>query len=437
MNVLRQREKGDEVRRLQALLCLTGFDAKPIDGDFGPGTARAVRACQRDMDMAATGEADETVQRKLGMDEPDPTKTPEPVIDDITVDLVSQMFSPLTPRRNIERYLPPILAALRHENMDDRDLVLMCLGTIRAETERFEPVDEGMSKFNTDPGAHPFNRYDNRLGNRGHGEGEKFKGRGFVQLTGRENYEKMSARLGLGSTLVDQPEKANDPEIAAHVLAAFIADKRTAVKYALFGRDLAYARRLVNGGRHGIDRFVSAFETGARRLAERPVAAPQAMVPARVRSLEILVDRFVSDDDTTISRVVVDGQFVCFGLEDEYREDKVPGETRIPAGTYGVHLRTEGGFHTRYRKRFGAMHQGMLHIQNVENFTFVLIHCGNTDDDTAGCLLVGTDAVTTPGDMSVRNSTSAYKRFYEMVVDSAARERLMIRFEDNDRGTLG
>jgi len=41
----------------------------------------------------------------------------------------------------------------------------------------------------------------------------------------------------------------------------------------------------------------------------------------------------------------VDGQFVCFGLEDEYREDKVAGETRIPSGTYQVALRKEGGFH--------------------------------------------------------------------------------------------
>lgn len=347
------------------------------------------------------------------------------------MDLVCQMFSPFTPRRNIERYLPAILAALRGEDMDDSDLVLMCLGTIRAESESFEPVDEGISKFNTDPGAHPFNRYDNRLGNRGHGEGERFKGRSFVQLTGRENYERLSARLGLGPTLVEQPEKANDPEIAARVLSAFIADKRTAVKYALYGRDLPYARRLVNGGRHGIDRFVSAFETGERLLAERSGAAPPAS--ARARPMEIVVDRFVSDDDATVSRIAVDGQFVCFGLEDEYREDKVAGETRIPAGTYDVRLRTEGGFHERYRKRFGAMHRGMLHIQNVENFTFVLIHCGNTDDDTTGCLLVGTDAVTTPGDMSVRNGTAAYKRLYEMVVDAVARERLKIRFEDHDR----
>ena len=48
----------------------------------------------------------------------------------------------------------------------------------------------------------------------------------------------------------------------------------------------------------------------------------------------ITVDRFKSDADATISKVNVDGQFVCFGLEDEYRAENVANETRIPAGQY-------------------------------------------------------------------------------------------------------
>ena len=106
----------------------------------------------------------------------------------------------------------------------------------------------------------------------------------------------------------------------------------------------------------------------------------------------ITVDRFVSDDDTTVRRVHVDGRFVCFGLEDEFRETKIASETRIPAGTYDVRLRTEGGHHNKYSTRFNEIHKGMLHIQDVPNFTFILIHCGNTDEDTDGCLLVGSQA---------------------------------------------
>ena len=149
--------------------------------------------------------------------------------------------------------------------------------------------------------------------------------------------------------------------------------------------------------------------------------------------MNILVDRFVSDADATISRVSVDDKFVCFGLEDEFREEKVVGETRIPAGNYRITLRTEGKFHERYSTRFREFHQGMLHIRDVPNFTFILIHCGNTDEDTKGCLLVGSQAITIPGDMRVNASTAAYSKFYPMVVDSAENDDLSITFIDNDR----
>ncbi len=149
--------------------------------------------------------------------------------------------------------------------------------------------------------------------------------------------------------------------------------------------------------------------------------------------MEILVDRFVSDDDSTICKVSVDGKYVCFGLEDEYRLEKVIGETRIPAGTYKIGLRTEGGHHEKYKVRFVDIHKGMLHILDVPNFKWILIHCGNTDEDTAGCLLVGSQAITEPGDMKIINSTAAYRRFYPMVVEAAENDDLTIRYEDNDR----
>lgn len=147
----------------------------------------------------------------------------------------------------------------------------------------------------------------------------------------------------------------------------------------------------------------------------------------------IMVDRFISDNDTTISRILVDGNFVCFGLEDEYRVEKVSKETRIPAGTYNITLRTEGSFHEKYSTRFPDIHKGMLYINNVPNFEWILIHCGNTDEDTAGCLLVGSQAITEPGDMKITNSTAAYIRFYTMVVNAAASKSLSITFLDNDR----
>jgi peptidoglycan hydrolase-like protein with peptidoglycan-binding domain len=266
MSPLKRGSRGDEVRRLQALLCLSGQDAKPIDGAFGSGTERALRLYQAAQGLAADGELRDEAYCQLGMDKPDPTRTPEPVIERITVDLLAQMF-PDAPRANIERHLPPVLAALQDAGLDDRDMVLMALGTIRAETARFEPISELPSKYNTSPGGpHPFDLYDYRasLGNLGPPDGARYKGRGFIQLTGRANYRSYGARLG--QPLEESPDLANVPRTAAQILAAFLADKRSAAKYAIFGRDLATARKLVNGGSHGMERFETAFLTGERLL---------------------------------------------------------------------------------------------------------------------------------------------------------------------------
>ena len=149
--------------------------------------------------------------------------------------------------------------------------------------------------------------------------------------------------------------------------------------------------------------------------------------------MEIQVNRFVSDSDTTISLISVDGRFVCFGLEDEFREDKVSNETRIPAGQYNIGLRTEGGFHQKYSRRYPNMHKGMLHLQDVPGFEWILIHCGNTDEDTSGCLLVGAQANTIRNDMSIMSSRLAYENFYPIVVDAAMEGNLSITIVDNDR----
>ena len=68
--------------------------------------------------------------------------------------------------------------------------------------------------------------------------------------------------------------------------------------------------------------------------------------------LEVL--RISSQDDSTngILFDVTEGRkFLCYTLEDEYRETKVMSETRIPAGTYKITLRKVGGFHGRYEKK--------------------------------------------------------------------------------------
>lgn len=110
--------------------------------------------------------------------------------------------------------------------------------------------------------------------------------------------------------------------------------------------------------------------------------------------------------------------FLCFVLEDEKRETKVYGETRIPKGTYQIKYRKEGGYHNKYSKRFADIHRGMLQIMDVPNFDYILLHCGNVTDDTNGCLLVG-DVISQNVDKEpfLGQSTNAYIRIYPKLAD--------------------
>ena len=134
--------------------------------------------------------------------------------------------------------------------------------------------------------------------------------------------------------------------------------------------------------------------------------------------MELEVVRFSSQKDSTNGALFdVSGgkrRFLCYTLEDEHREDKVMGETRIPSGTYRITLRTVGGFHGRYEKKYGEMHKGMLWVRDVPNFEYILIHTGNTDEHTAGCLLLGDSQQANFGSSNgmVGSSVNAYKRVY-------------------------
>ena len=149
--------------------------------------------------------------------------------------------------------------------------------------------------------------------------------------------------------------------------------------------------------------------------------------------MKLEVIRFSSGTDSTngiLLEVIeqgndIDGlwqqkKFLAYTLEDEQRDKKVFGETRIPNGVYKLGLRKVGGYHGRYTKRFSHIHIGMLHVLDVPGFEYILIHCGNTDEHTAGCLLVGdsqeNNQITKDG--FIGKSTQAYKRIYPRIAEA-------------------
>jgi hypothetical protein len=154
--------------------------------------------------------------------------------------------------------------------------------------------------------------------------------------------------------------------------------------------------------------------------------------------MEIRVFRYSTSKECTLGLLFIDGVFECYTLEDEFRYEKVPGKTRIPAGKYKIDLRKEGRIHNNYLRRFPDLHIGMLHVTNVPNFEFILIHCGNDSEDTSGCLLVGNEVNNNNENKGyIRNSTIAYKSFYTKVIEAIIKEEsVWIEYYDEMPGKI-
>lgn len=149
--------------------------------------------------------------------------------------------------------------------------------------------------------------------------------------------------------------------------------------------------------------------------------------------MQIKVQRVLSNKEETLGIMYLNGVPFCWTLEDQKQIKKVMGETRIPEGEYEVKLRTVGGHHEKYGKQFPAIHKGMLELQNVPEFQFILIHIGNTDKDTDGCILVG-EAPVLGEKISIVQSTSAYERMYKRVISCLdVNEKVTIKIEDIER----
>ena len=264
--VLRYGASGPAVELVQRRLKEAGFPPGRIDGVFGRATEAALVAFQRAGALLADGVVGPVTWGKLaGLG----AGITDDLSERIDVAFVAEMF-PATPLPSIRRHLQPVLAGLRSMDLLDKPMLLMALATIRAESEGFAPIEEQVSRFNTSPDGEEFDLYDHRrdLGNLGPPDGRLFRGRGFVQLTGRDNYRRYGETIGLGSQLVAEPHRALEPVLAGRLLAAFLADRQRPIKEALLEGDLARARRLVNGGRHGLERFVAAYRIGHATLPD-------------------------------------------------------------------------------------------------------------------------------------------------------------------------
>jgi hypothetical protein len=141
--------------------------------------------------------------------------------------------------------------------------LVAAIATIAVETGSFSPVKERGGT------AYLSKQYDGRsdLGNVAPGDGERYRGRGFVQITGRANYRSIGKEIGID--LEGRPDLALDPAIAAKVFAVFFRDHHVAE--LADGGKWELIRRRVNGGLNGWAEFVKIIE-GVKSVIGEPIS---------------------------------------------------------------------------------------------------------------------------------------------------------------------
>ncbi len=168
----------------------------------------------------------------------------------------------------------------------------------------------------------------------------------------------------------------------------------------------------------------------------------------------ITVLRQPSLTDCTLSNFQADdNSFKGVGVEDEKRDEKVKGETRIANGIYPLSLRVSPKFSKEYycdddgnliwhkhrttvelQKRYHAPHE-LIWVMDVPGFDYILLHWGNTDDDTEGCYIVGSAFGKINGQNGVVASRKKYVEIYPIIWRAieqaeANKEVLSITYKD-------
>jgi len=133
-----------------------------------------------------------------------------------------------------------------HPGGDDRWLAYLLGTTVHETARRMQPIHE----FGSDKRFERLYEGRRSLGNDQPGDGERFHGRGFLQLTGRRNYADWGNRLGVN--LVGDPDLALDLGIATRILVdgsvlGTFTGKKLADYFNENGTDWKNARRIING----------------------------------------------------------------------------------------------------------------------------------------------------------------------------------------------
>ena len=153
--------------------------------------------------------------------------------------------------------------------------------------------------------------------------------------------------------------------------------------------------------------------------------------------MELTLKRVALNNTYTIGKLYIDGTYFCDTIEDKVRdlnkdgdlndigEGKIPSLTAIPYGKYEVTLKVQSPKYS-LRSAYNWCNGYLPRLIDVKHFEGILIHAGNTSNDSAGCILVGENKVKG----QVINSMATLKKLYPILkAASDKNEKIWIKIE--------
>lgn len=142
--------------------------------------------------------------------------------------------------------------------------------------------------------------------------------------------------------------------------------------------------------------------------------------------MEIVVYRKYKKDSYTVGRLSMDGTFICNTMEDTdrglddgmpdwmIRNKKIPNVTAIPTGRYEVDMSTVSPRFSQKQFYMDVCQGKLPRLKNVKGFEGILIHTGNDETHSSGCLLVGLNKVKG----KLTDSKETFKKVYALMKEA-------------------
>lgn len=241
-------EDPESVMRLQKALASLGFSIGAVDGKLGPSTNGAIRSFQVSMGLDASGSFDAATAAALNTSLDDRKfASPEEAL---------AYFSPTRLNATIgdtpERYthIATLVPALYEGGYRSRNAIAALLAHVIYETSNLGIFEEpkSISKM-----------YEGRLGNSVPGDGERYRGRGYLMIVGKANYQRFGKMIGVD--LAAEPERVLEPRLGAQV--ALNIFKRLVPPNSIDAGyvNLSTLQKRLNGGTRGMTEVASAYRT--------------------------------------------------------------------------------------------------------------------------------------------------------------------------------